>query len=257
MEKFAFSFFDLDNDRTRTAQECVYVPEKAFCTRDENGECANSQGCKSGDTLGNFANGCAVGRNGIYDGSEMIAIDRIEGVDWPTADNPRFGTQEDAWTENGPTEQTTVIRICAINIGDGCDNPFSTGHPVSGLCHPGGGAPPGPFGCSGYSCDTKELEAKSVNLNMKGEADQPTVSPALPVPPSDASAAAHPPPLPPAVLRHRELDRKPVHGLQLSIRRRRSGLHHRHDPRRRCGSTLSWFCVYCGSTRLRHSAAEG
>ena len=66
MVKFAFSFFDFDNDRTRTAQECVYVPEKAFCKLDENGECENNFGCKSGDTLGNLANGCAVGRNGKY-----------------------------------------------------------------------------------------------------------------------------------------------------------------------------------------------
>ena len=149
MEKFAFSFFDFDNDRTRTAQECVYVPEKAFCKLDDDGECENTFGCKSGDTLGNLANGCAVGRNGKYEktgceesyhtdsngasyrgsaitgtpgcttGDEMIAIDRIEGVEWPTATNDHFGDPtHTVWTDNGATESTNITRICAINIGD-------------------------------------------------------------------------------------------------------------------------------------------
>ena len=210
MVKFAFSFYDFDNDAKRRAQECVYVPEKAFCTLDDNGECANTDGCKSGDSLGNLANGCAVGNNGKYaatgcdasydiggtpgcpTGDEMIAIDKFEVNAWPTANNDRFGS-DGVWTENGATEPTNVIRNCAINIGSGCDNPFSTGHPVSGLCHPDGGAPPGTNGCDDYKCDTNQLEAKSVNLNMNRA--QTGVSPALPVPPPDASA----PPPPPAL----------------------------------------------------------
>ena len=74
----------------------------------------------------------------------MIAIDRIEGVEWPTANNDRFGDPtHTVWTDNGETESTNVIRICAINIGDACDNPFSTGHPEYGLCHSSGKWNPG------------------------------------------------------------------------------------------------------------------
>ena len=159
------------------------------------------------------------------------------------------------WTDNGETESTTVIRICAINIGSGCDNPFSTGG-AYGLCHQKGG-PPG-MDCPDYECDTKQLEAKSVNLNMNRA--QTGVSPALPVPPPDASAppphpalhappppslppphppASHPPlPSSPAVLRHRELGRQPDRGFRLRIRRRHQRVH--EIGRVLCGSTLSW-----------------
>ena len=146
MVKF-LSFFDFDNDGNGR-RKCLYVPRRSAIGRQRG--VREHDGCKSGDSLGNLANGCAVGRNGstpqrdtrrgtgMPDGDEMIAIDKFEGL--APANNPL--RLRGVWTENGATNQPTSFALRAQHRQ--WLRQFALhGPPGAGLCHPDG-ASPGP-----------------------------------------------------------------------------------------------------------------